>query len=152
MAVFLFQFVPRYFCLLLWYNHCMENKMNQGEKQMKKISIIAMLALVPMCGAFAGPGMQKNTNMKKSNQPTYWSVTEVVELPDNTPVIMRGRITKNMGEDIYVFEDSSGTIMMEIDETDWNGNTVRVDDIVTVYGNVDKGSDYIEIDVNSIEK
>ena len=40
----------------------------------------------------------------------------------------------------------------EIDEEDWNGKTVRVDDIVMVYGNVDKGSDYVEIDVSSVER
>ena len=108
-----------------------------------------MLAIVPMCGAFAESGMNKNT---KTKQPTYWSVMEVVELPDNSPVVMRGRITKNMGDEMFVFEDNSGTIMLEIDEEDWNGNTVRVDDIVTIYGNVDKGSDYIEIDVSSVEK
>ena len=123
---------------------------------MKKISVLALLAVVPVCGAIAGPGMKNNNmnnnNMMNQNQPTYWSVTEVMSLPDNTPVTMRGRITRNMGDNIYVFEDSSGTIMMEIDEEDWNGNTVRVNDIVTVYGNIDKGSDYIEIDVNSIEK
>ena len=124
---------------------------------MKKISVLALLAVVPLSVAFAGAGM-KNHNMNKNmnnnmvNQPTYWSVTEVMTLPDNTPVTMRGRITQNMGDSIYVFEDSSGNIMMEIDEEDWNGNTVRVNDIVTVYGTVDKGDNYIEIDVNSIEK
>ena len=120
---------------------------------MKKISVFALMTIVPLCGAFAGPGMNKNSNnMMRQNQPTYWSVTEVSTLPDNTPVTMRGRITQNMGDNIYVFEDSSGTIMMEIDEEDWNGNTVRVNDIVTVYGNVDKGDNYIEIDVSSVEK
>ena len=118
---------------------------------MKKISVLAMLTVLPVASALAGPGMKsQNTNamntnnMMQQNQPTYWSVMEVVSLPDNTPVTMRGMITKNMGDNIYVFEDSSGTIMMEIDEEDWNGQTVRVDDIVTVYGNVDKGSDYVE--------
>lgn len=122
---------------------------------MKKISVLAMLAVVPVAGAMAGAGMKNTGNMNNNmmqNQPTYWSVTEVVSLPDNTPVTMRGRITKNLGDNIYVFEDSSGTIMMEIDEEDWNGTTVRVDDVVTVYGNVDKGSDYVEIDVNSIRR
>ena len=126
---------------------------------MKKISVLAMLTVLPVASALAGPGMKsQNTNamntnnMMQQNQPTYWSVMEVVSLPDNTPVTMRGMITKNMGDNIYVFEDSSGTIMMEIDEEDWNGQTVRVDDIVTVYGNVDKGSDYVEIDVNSIRR
>ncbi|MBO7644723.1 MAG: NirD/YgiW/YdeI family stress tolerance protein [Alphaproteobacteria bacterium] len=123
---------------------------------MKKVSVLAVLALMPVCGAIAGPGMKNNNmnnnNTMNNNQPTYWSVMEVMSLPDNAPVAMRGRITQNMGDSVYIFEDSSGTIMMEIDEEDWNGNTVRVNDIVTVYGNVDKGDNYLEIDVNSVEK
>lgn len=93
------------------------------------------------------PG-KNNTN----NQPSYWSVTEVMTLPDNTPVKLRGRITKNMGDNIYMFEDSSGTVMLEIEEEDWNGKTVRVNDMVTIYGNVDKGPDYTEVDVYSVER
>ncbi len=119
---------------------------------MKKISVLALAALMPVCGAIAGPGKTMNNGMMNNNQPAVWTVTEVMSLPDDTPVVMRGYITKNMGNDIFVFEDDSGTIMLEIDEEDWNGNTVRVDDIVTVYGNVDKGSNYTEIDVNSIVK
>lgn len=118
---------------------------------MKKISVLALALMMPMCAAFAGSGHNMNNNMM-NNQPAVWTVTEVMSLPDNTPVVMRGRITRNMGDNVFVFEDSSGTIMMEIDEEDWNGNTVRVDDIVTVYGNIDKGSNYTEIDVSSIVK
>ena len=122
---------------------------------MKKISMLALVAFLPICAAVAGPGKNMNNNMNNNmmnNQPAVWSVTEVVSLPDDTPVVMRGRITKNMGNNIFVFEDGSGTIMLEIDEESWNGNTVRVDDVVTVYGNVDKGSNYTEVDVNSIVK
>jgi uncharacterized protein (TIGR00156 family) len=118
------------------------------EKKMKKISMLAVLTLLPVYGSMAANNMNKNTN----TQPTYWSVTEVMALPDNSPVVMRGRITKNMGGNMYLFEDSSGNVMLEIDEEDWNGNTVRVNDIVTVYGNVDKGVNYTEIDVESVEK
>ena len=122
---------------------------------MKKISLLALVAFMPLCGAFAGSGKNMHSNMNNSmnnSHPAVWTVTEVVSLPDETPVVMRGRITKNMGNNIFVFEDASGTIMMEIDEESWNGNTVRVDDVVTVYGNVDKGSNYTEIDVESIVK
>ena len=115
---------------------------------MKKISMLAVLTLLPVYGSMAANNMNKNTN----TQPTNWSVTEVMALPDNSPVVMRGRITKNMGGNMYLFEDSSGNVMLEIDEEDWNGNTVRVNDIVTVYGNVDKGVNYTEIDVESVEK
>lgn len=120
---------------------------------MKKISILTLVAVLPICGAVAGPGKMANNNMNNNmmnNQPAVWTVTEVMSLPDETPVVMRGRITRNMGNNIFVFEDNSGTIMMEIEEEDWNGNTVRVDDIVTVYGNVDKGQNYTEIDVDSV--
>lgn len=119
---------------------------------MKKISVLALAALMPVCGAIAGPGKTMNNGMMNNNQPAVWTVTEVMSLPDDTPVVMRGYITKNMGNNIFVFEDDSGTIMLEIDEEDWNGNTVRVDDIVTVYGNVDQGTNYTEIDVSSIVK
>ena len=119
---------------------------------MKKISVLTLAAVLPICGAMAGSGNTMNNGMMNNNQPAVWTVTEIMSLPDNTPVIMRGRITKNMGNDIFVFEDGSGTIMLEIDEESWNGNTVRVDDIVTVYGNVDKGTNYTEVDVNSIVK
>ena len=116
---------------------------------MKKISMVALLTIMPVVGAMAKSNMDNNMQNK---QPTYWSVTEVVEMPDKTPVVMRGRIRQNMGEQMYLFEDSSGTIMLEIDEEDWNGNTVRVDDYVTVYGNVDKSGRVAEIDVSLIEK
>ena len=109
--------------------------------------MLALLRLLPVCSSMAASNKQMN-----NNQPTYWSVTEVLSLPDDSPVVMRGRITKNMGGNMYLFEDSSGNVMLEIDEEDWNGNTVRVDDIVTVYGNVDKGVNYTEIDVESIQK
>ena len=132
----------------------MENKITNGEKIMKKISILTLIAIMPICGAFAGSGktMNHNMNNQATVQPAVWTVTEVISLPDDTPVVMRGRITKNMGNNIFVFEDGSGTIMLEIDEESWNGNTVRVDDIVTVYGNVDKGTNYTEVDVESIVK
>ena len=119
---------------------------------MKKISLFAMIAVLPICGAMAGNKMihsQKNMN---SQNPTYWSVMEIMNLPDNSPVVLHGKITKNMGDEVFLFEDSTGTIMLEIDESDWNGNAVTVDDIVTVYGNLDKSDDYIEVDVSSIQK
>lgn len=122
---------------------------------MKKISLFALIAILPICSAIAGSGskvVHNNNKMTKSQNPTYWSVMEIMNLPDNSPVVLHGKITKNMGDEVFLFEDSTGTIMLEIDEEDWNGNTVTVDDVVTVYGNLDKNDGYIEVDVNSIQK
>ena len=121
---------------------------------MKKISLFALIAILPICSAIAGSGSKvvHNNKMMKSQNPTYWSVMEIMNLPDNSPVVLHGKITKNMGDEVFLFEDNTGTIMLEIDESDWNGNAVTVDDIVTVYGNLDKSDNYIEVDVSSIQK
>ena len=116
---------------------------------MKKISMLALCAILPICSAMAGSGSQKVVHQ---NAPVYWSVSEIVDMPDNTAFVLLGRITKNMGNEIFVFEDASGTIMLQIDEEDWNGNTVRVDDVVTVYGHIDKNGNMTEVEVDSIVK
>lgn len=116
---------------------------------MKKISMLALCAIMPICSAMAAKNMQ---NVIHQNAPVYWSVSEIVDMPDNTPVVLLGRITKNMGDEIFLFEDSSGNIMLQIDEEDWNGNTVRVDDVVTVYGHIDKKGNLTEVEVDSIVK
>ena len=116
---------------------------------MKKISILAFCTIIPIFSAMAG---NKAQNIVHQNAPVYWSVSEIVDMPDNTPVVLLGRITKNMGNEIFVFEDASGTIMLQIDEEDWNGNTVRVDDVVTVYGHIDKNGNMTEVEVDSIVK
>jgi len=120
---------------------------------MKKISILTLAVLMPVCGAIAGGNKSMNNkNVIHQGAPVYWSVAEVINMPDNTPVVMLGRITKNMGEEMFVFEDSSGTIMMQIEEEDWNGRTVTADEVVTVYGHVDKNGNVTEIEVDSIMK
>lgn len=113
-----------------------------------------MIAVLPICSAIAGSGkmVHSQKKMMNSQNPTYWSVMEIMNLPDNSPVVLHGKITKNMGDEVFLFEDNTGTIMLEIDESDWNGNAVTVDDIVTVYGNLDKSDNYIEVDVSSIQK
>lgn len=118
---------------------------------MKKISVLTLAALLPVFGAMAANN-NSATNVIHQNAPVYWSVTEITDLPNNTPVVLLGRITKNMGNEMFVFEDASGTIMLEIDEEDWNGNTVRVDDVVTVYGHIDRDGNVTEVEVDSIVK
>ena len=53
----------------------------------------------------------------------------------------------------YQFRDSTGAIIIEIDNDDWNGLTVTPADTVTIYGEVDKEIMHSpEIDVDRIEK
>lgn len=115
---------------------------------MKKISTLALLGLVVGGSAIAGP-----TSMNNDNTMTVMTVEEVRGLSDNSPVVVRGYLLRQNGENSYIFQDNTGTINMEIDEEDWNGVTVSPTDMVEIWGEVDKnGMSVMEIDVSAIKK
>lgn len=122
---------------------------------MKKISILAVLGVVASGAAFAGPGnmAKMNNNMNNDNTMTVMTVEEVRGLSDNSPVVIRGYLLRQNGENSYIFQDNTGTINLEIDEEDWNGVTVSPTDMVEVWGEVDKnGMSVMEVDVSAIKK
>ena len=92
-------------------------------------------------GGFVGPEMQYS--------PT--TVAEVKNLSDDARVMLQGNIISSMGDEDYMFKDSTGTIKVEIDKKKWDGMTVTPQDTVDIRGKVDKhwfGEP--EIDVKSI--
>ena len=80
------------------------------------------------------------------------TVQQAKDLPDNTPLALRGNIIKSLGDERYTFQDATDTITVEIDDDDWNGLIVGPSDTVTIWGQVDSGIFRTEIDVDRIEK
>ncbi|MCR4917810.1 MAG: NirD/YgiW/YdeI family stress tolerance protein [Alphaproteobacteria bacterium] len=108
---------------------------------MKKISMVALL------GAFFG------LNSFAANNMMVVSVEEVQNMPDNAPVVVRGYLVEQNGENSYMFRDGTGTINLEIEEEDWNGQTFVPTDFIEVWGEVDKnGMNVTEIDVSAMKK
>lgn len=119
---------------------------------MKKISIMAVVGVIATVPAFAGPGNMANNNMN-NNMVEVMTVEQVRAAGDNTPVVMQGYLLRQNGENSYVFQDTTGTINMEIDAEDWGGLTVSPNDFVEIWGEVDKnGMSMIEVDVSAIKK
>lgn len=116
---------------------------------MKKISLFAIAgALV----GFSALAMSDNSNMN-NNTMTVVSVQEVQGMSDNSPVVMRGYMLRQNGENSYIFQDSTGSINLEIDEEDWGDQTFMPSDFVEVWGEVDRnGASMIEVDVSAIKK
>lgn len=113
---------------------------------MKKISMIAVMGVIASAGAYAG---SNNTN----NMMEVVTVEQVRGMSDNAPVIIQGYILRKNGENSYVFQDTTGTINLEIDEEDWGEMTVSPNDFIEVWGEVDKnGSSMIEVDVSAMKK
>lgn len=122
-------------------------KLTTKGNKMKKISLIALFGVM---ASFSGFAMDNNAN---NNMMTVVSVQEVRSMPDNSPVIVRGYLVRQNGENSYVFQDDSGVINLEIDEEDWNNQTFSPNDFVEVWGEVDKnGAAITEIDVSAIKK
>lgn len=120
---------------------------------MKK-RMLAVLAAVS-CLALGGQAFAKDTGGKGGfSGPSVEIITveNAKGMEDDTFVILRGNITKSLGDDMYIFTDGTGTINIEIDEDEWNGVTVGPEDVVEIRGEIDKGWASIEIDVDQIKK
>ncbi len=108
----------------------------------KLLSFIAA-GVLAVCGlAFAAQTEDK--------APTHTTVDQISNLPEESMVILQGNITQNLGEEMYVFTDSTGNINVEIDAEDLNGLNLTPDQTVIITGEVDKNGDVNEIDVEEI--
>ncbi len=133
---------------------------------MKKVCITMCGILMCVGGAFAN--FEENENLKPvpekvvshkntkggfvNGKETVVTVVQVNEMRDDVPVIISGKILQRTGDEKYLFEDGTGTIIVEIDDDDWRGQTVTPTDTVKLYGDVDRGIFKTEIDVEYIEK
>ena len=106
-------------------------------------------------GGFTGPS---NTSAAQGNggftgpsaASSVVTVEQVKSMRDDTHVTMRGHIIQHLHDDNYTFQDDTGTITVDIDHNKWNGQTVSPQNLVEVYGEVDKDRNSVEVDVKSI--
>ena len=93
-------------------------------------------------GGFTGPQAQgANT------------VAGALKARDDTMVTLKGNIIRQVAHEKYEFKDSTGVIIVEIDDDKWYGLSVGPNDVVEIYGEVD--SEIYrknEVDVKFIKK
>lgn len=78
------------------------------------------------------------------------SVAEAATLPDDTDVRLAGYIVESLGDEKYRFQDDSGSIIVEIDDDDWDGLEVSPGDRVEIAGEVEQEKRGAEIDVDTV--
>ena len=86
----------------------------------------------------------------KGPGPAVKTVQEVMQLKDDTPVTLKGRIIERLGDERYTFKDATGTIVVDIDDEDWKGLEVTPEMDIIIEGEVDKKRSRIEVDADSI--
>jgi uncharacterized protein (TIGR00156 family) len=126
-------------------------RINYQEKEMKKNVVCAGLMLVVFV-CIAGAEGWRGRGYTGPSSIDISSVTDVKNMPHDTDVALEGKIESYQGNEKYLFNDGSDTITLEIDNDIWNGIEVGPDDIVIIYGEVDRKSQRLEIEVERIEK
>lgn len=126
---------------------------------MKKITALSgIIALVSMPliaagqGGFTGPSVSMQKSGYKDPNAPVTTVIHAKSLPDDSRVILRGKITERVSDDMYKFKDATGVIDVDIDQKRWNGLSVDPQDTVEIQGEVDKDWNSVEIDVKHLRK
>lgn len=116
---------------------------------MKKY-LLTFLGLAVMLPMSVSAGNNGGGFVGGDNSREIVTVTALEDMQDDAYVILQGTITGKIGSETYTFKDNTGTIQIEIDDDDWNGLTVRPEDVVIIEGELDKnwtGPDEIDVDV-----
>ena len=95
----------------------------------------------------------QGNNMEQANDNVgpVMTVQEVMQLGDNSKVMLMGVIEKNLGNEKYLFKDGSGEIIIVVSEDDWNGVAGQIGNMVEVMGEVNKNDNgMMEIEVDNI--
>ncbi|WP_170018519.1 NirD/YgiW/YdeI family stress tolerance protein [Campylobacter sp. RM16190] len=122
---------------------------------LKKLTLSALLA-----GSLLASGGFTGTNNAAQNQggftgkgsATLMSVKEALNLRDDAPVILEGKIRSQIRAEHYEFVGKSGDVVeIEIDNHIWKGVTVDENTPIRITGKVDKDLTKTTIDVKSVE-
>ena len=99
---------------------------------MKKF-IFALCAMCCFAGVsnaqFKGPYVVDREPMR---------VKDVLNLKDDSKVILKGHILNSLGDEKYTFSDGTAEVIVEIDNEDWAGREITPDSVVEIFGEVDK--------------
>jgi uncharacterized protein (TIGR00156 family) len=79
------------------------------------------------------------------------TVAEARKLEDNVKVVLEGLIIKDLGGEMYRFKDSTGEIDLEIDKDAWKKREMDPDQLVRLYGEINREDDSIEVEVKKIK-
>ncbi|MGN0929785.1 MAG: YgiW/YdeI family stress tolerance OB fold protein [Alphaproteobacteria bacterium] len=120
-------------------------------KKLQSMFIIAMSCLIMSSSVMAG---KKNKGQGQGFvfQPTSITVETIEDVKnkkDDEIIVLQGVIEKALGDEKYLFNDGTGTVIIEIDEDDFRGVTVSAGEKIQITGEVDKGglfkSDKVEV-------
>lgn len=102
--------------------------------------ILSCVLTLPAFAAYNGPGVDNLVNNAK----------DASDAKNNSPVELTGYLVKSLGDEHYLFRDTTGDVEVEIDNALWRNIEVNSDSKVTLRGEVDDEWQGIEIEIDSM--
>lgn len=115
---------------------------------MKNKILSVTAAFVIMCGAFTANAASSAS--ENSNKPIS-QVSDVQKMSDESTVYIQGYLIQNLGNEMYTFQDDSGTITVEIDEDLMGSNMYSPTTLVWIAAEVDKQGDVVALEAEEIQ-
>ena len=137
---------------------------------MKKIILVLVLLSFVFCPALAlaqdetfsrGGGYEPTEKAKTDKKrgggysgpnSSLLTVQEALKLNDDALVTLRGKIEKQLGDEVFLFSDETGSVQVEIEDKRWRGQVISEKDLVEIYGKIDKDRNKFEIEVKRLTK
>ena len=121
---------------------------------MKKTDVMTGIALAMVCLAPpAGAGFVSMPDRGDAQQKILdvISVALTLSLRDQTPVVLEGYISRQIGSRSYIFRDVTGSIVANIEEECWPDRPVTPGDRVRLEGRVDREWLAVSLDVLTVK-
>lgn len=101
--------------------------------------------------AFGQNALAETAAAPTANNMKTSTVAEATQMQDDAPVVLVGTISKVLGDEKYEFQDATGTLIVEIDDEDWNGINPNSGETLMIVGEVDNEQGQpLEVDVEMI--
>ncbi|MGO4998266.1 YgiW/YdeI family stress tolerance OB fold protein [Oceanisphaera sp. W20_SRM_FM3] len=111
---------------------------------MKKTLLSATLGLTLTAGAaVAGSNFSYD-------QP-WVSVAQALQMDDDHDIRLTGYVVEQIGKEKYLFEDGTGTIVVEIDEDKWRNMRASSRTKLTIWGQLEEEDNGNELEVEHLE-
>ncbi|MEM8060595.1 YgiW/YdeI family stress tolerance OB fold protein [Morganella morganii subsp. sibonii] len=105
-------------------------------------------------GGFSGPGVTSGQPVTQGGfvggTQSVTTVEQAKQLRDDAWVTLEGNIISRIGHERYQFKDSTGVIVVDIDDKYWNGQNATPDTKIRIEGEMDKDWTELEVDVKRL--
>ncbi|WP_237361980.1 YgiW/YdeI family stress tolerance OB fold protein [Vibrio marisflavi] len=118
---------------------------------MKKLLLLSAIAIASTSAMAAQNNNQGGGFTGPSADTVITTAKAAQSASDDANVQLTGYITQSLGDENYMFKDSSGTIQVDIDHDKWNGVHATPETKVILKGEVDKDWTSRTIDVKQVQ-